>query len=161
MQYRYKKLLGLLDKESISQEDVQTALDCSQEEANMLYNDLERMEAVKSGKIVSAENFRKCALHRMVYDARSIMAYNLHQIIENVLVDDDRFVEIVRDNIDKRFTTQLSNNSKKYYLQEIFEDDTNSYIIEALASKFLLDMYKESKGLFLDLYWSNKLNDML
>ena len=136
-------------------------MDCSQEEANMLYNDLERMEAVRSGKIISVEKFKKCAMHRMVYDARSVLSYNLHQIIENLLIDDDRFDMAIRENIDQRFTTSLSYNSKKYYLQEIYEDETKAFIIEALASKFLLDMYKESKGLFLDLYWSNILNNIL
>ncbi len=161
MLYRYNKFLELLNKDIIDEQTIKNTLNCSEEEASMLYADLDRMGAIKDGKVVSEDNFKKCAMHRMVFDMRGILSYGLQEIIQNALIDDNRFVILVHENLDKRITPALSLSSKLHYLEEIFEDDKKSYIIEALASKFLYETYMESKGLFLNLYWCNKLNDIM
>lgn len=121
------------------------------------YGAVEKLE--KGYKIISAEKFKKFGLQIFLYSKYENISKSLSNMIYEVLVEDDRFMEKVNTifelnlNIDR-----ISKKQRQENINLLLSNTARRFIIEKLAIDFLSELYKDFAPHFLDNYWFDWLN---
>lgn len=148
MKDTYEKFLQLEKEDNLTEQRILEHLNCSKVKARMLYQQLIRKKIIVKGKVVNPEEFRGWGLAFLVYDEYAEIEVGLESIIDNVLIDDEKFIRLIHNKVDAEFRSELSSEMRKntiHILLELGED--NKYLIYQLAVQTLAKMLQASKSL--------------
>lgn len=113
------------------------------------------VEKLENGyKVISTEKFKKFGLQIFLYSKYENISKSLSNMIYEVLVEDDRFMEKVNTifelnlNIDR-----ISKKQRQEKINLLISNTARRFIIEKLAIDFLSELYKDFAPHILDNYW--------
>lgn len=160
MQSSYANYCELTNKESITQEDFKYLHIPPYISLDFLLENLIKNKAIKkeknSYKIISKTEFEKQGIFWFVYDLQGEISVSLKELIGKVLIYERGFDFLIKNYLDEGFSLDLSNEEKQTRLQQLFDGETNEYLLQILAVEFIARFLKENASHFLNEDVANK-----
>lgn len=148
MKTNYEKFLELEKEDHLTEQRILEHLNCSKVKARMLHQQLIRKKIIVKGKVVNPEEFRGWGLAFLVYDEYAEIEVGLESIIDNVLIDDEKFIRLIHNKVDPAFRKELSSEMRKNTLKILLGlGEDQKYLIYELAVQALAESLRTSKDL--------------
>lgn len=91
-----------------------------------------------------------------MYDLQGEISVSLKELIGKVLIYERGFDFLIKNYLDEGFSLDLSNEEKQTRLQQLFDGETNEYLLQILAVEFIAKFLKDNASHFLNEDVANK-----
>lgn len=150
MKTNYEKFLDLGKKGYVTFDEIENEIKLPKIQTKYIWDSFEIDNIAKREDdkmiIVDEKAFEKLARRQFVYDPYYDICTWFYDVFYNTLIKDDRFVQMIHDQIDEKFSVDIPVESRKTFCEVYLKSDEKKfYEAMILAAEYCKQFLEENK----------------